>query len=194
MYFTAATMMDEKLTILTLFCMLIFTNNSFMKLTSLTLIGKYNHFLLDLVLPVKVNSLRNGFCILVEVTRTDKTFTCCFILSIRLYFFGDRMICVMLHLVNYSYIALSLGVKVRRKIMKFAGYEATSLLEQSNNKVYNSTVTKYYTGTELNRNMLVGFSNPRVTATFSKGVVIGVIKKEYKRVFQRFYSSKGVKR
>merc|ERR1712232_1387754 len=62
------------------------------------------------------------------------------------------------------------------------------------NKVYNSTITKYYTGTELNRNMLVGFSNPRVTATFSKGVVIGVIKKEYKRVFQRFYSSKGVKR
>ena len=104
------------------------------------------------------------------------------------------MICVMWHLVNYSYIALSLGVKVRRKIMKFAGYEATSLLEQSNNKVYNSTVNKYYTGTELNRNMLVGFSNPRVTATFSKGVVIGVIKKEYKRVFQRFYSSKGVKR
>ena len=100
----------------------------------------------------------------------------------------------MLHLVNYSYIALSLGVKVRRKIMKFAGYGATSLLEQSNNKVYNSTVTKYYTGTELNRNMLVGFLNPRVTATFSKGVVIGVIKKEYKRVFQRFYSSKGVKR
>ena len=100
----------------------------------------------------------------------------------------------MLHLVNYSYIALSLGVKVRRKIMKFAGYGATSLLEQSNNKVYNSTVTKYNTGTALNRNMLVGFSNSRVTATFSKGVVIRVIKKEYKRVFQRFYSSKGVKR
>jgi len=104
------------------------------------------------------------------------------------------MICVMWHLVNYSYTALSLGVKVRRKIMKFAGNGATSLLEQSNNKVYNSTVTKYNTGTALNRNMLVGFSNPRVTATFSKGVVIGVIKKEYKRVFQRFYSSKGVKR
>ena len=165
-----------------------------MKLTSLTLIGKYNHFLPDLVLPVKVNSLRNGFCILVEVTRTYKTFTCCFILSKRLYFFGDRMICVMWHLNNYSYIALSLGVKVRRKIMKFAGNGATSLLEQSNNKVYNSTVTKYYTGTELNRNMLVGFLNPRITATFSKGVVIRVIKKEHKRVFQRFYSSKGVKR
>ena len=165
-----------------------------MKLTSLTLIGKYKHFLLDLVLPVKVNSLRNGFCILVEVIRTYKTFTCCFILSKYLHFWGDRMICVMLHLVNYSYIALSLGVKVRRKIMKFAGYGATSLLEQSNNKVYNSTVTKYYTGTELNRNMLVGFSNPRVTATFSKGVVIKVVKKEYKKVFQRFCSSKGVKR
>jgi len=86
-YFTAATMMDEKLTILTLFCMLILPIIFFMKLTSLTLIGKYNHFLLDLVLPVKVNSLRNEFCILVEVTRTDKTFTCCFILSKRLYFF-----------------------------------------------------------------------------------------------------------
>lgn len=195
MYFTAATMVDEKLTILTLFCMLILPIIILMKLTSLTLIGKYNHFLLDLVSPVKVNSLRNRFCILVKVTRNYKTFTCCFILSKRLYFFfGDRMICVMLHLINYSYIALSLGVKVRRKIMKFAGNGATSLLEQSNNKVYNSTVTKYYTGTELNRNMLVGFLNPRVTAIFSKGVVIGVIKKEYKRVFQRFYSSKGVKR
>ena len=166
-----------------------------MKLTSLTLIGKYKHFLLDRVLPVKVNSLRSVFCILVEVTRTYKTFTCCFILLKHLYFlFGDRMICVMLHLVNYSYIALSLGVKVRRKIMKFAGNGATSLLEQSNNKVYNSTVTNYYTGTALDRNMLVGFSSPRVTATFSKSVVIGVIKKEYKRVFQRFYSSKRVKR
>lgn len=195
-YFTAATMMDEKLTILTLFCTLILPIIIFIKLTSLTLIGKYNYFLLDLVLPVKVNSLRNKFCILVEVTRTYKTFTCCFILSRYLYLFymGDRTICVMLHLVNYSYIALSLGVKVRRKIMKFAGNGATSLLEQSNNKVYNSTITKYYTGTELDRNMLVGFLNPRVTATFSKGVVIGVIKKEHKRVFQRFYSSKGVKR
>lgn len=42
--------------------------------------------------------------------------------------------------------------------------------------------------------MLVGFSNPRVTATFSKGVVIGVIKTKYGRVLQRFCSSKGVKR
>ena len=100
----------------------------------------------------------------------------------------------MLHLVNYSYIALSLGVKVRRKIMKSAGYGATSLLEQSNNKVYNGSVIKYKNGTAFNRNMLVGFLNLRVTATFSKGVVIGVIKKEYKRVFQRFYSSKRVKR
>jgi len=78
--------------------------------------------------------------------------------------------------------------------MKFAGNGAISLLEQSNSKVYNSTVTKYYTSTELDRNMSVGFSNPRVTATFSNGVVIGVTKKKYKRVFQRFYSSRGVKR
>jgi len=99
----------------------------------------------------------------------------------------------MWHLVNYSYIALSLGVKGKRKLMKLAGNGSTSLLEQSNNKVYNSTVTKYYTGTELDRNMLAGFSNLRVTATFSKGVVIGVIKKEHKRVFRRFYSSKEVK-
>ena len=102
------------------------------------------------------------------------------------------MICVMLHLVNYSFIAFSLEVNVRQKIIKFAGHGVTSLLEQSNNKVYKSTITN--TGTKLDRNMLVGFLNPRVTATFSKGVVIGVIKKEYKKVFQRFYSSKGVKR
>lgn len=87
-YFTAATMMDEKLTILTLFCMLILPIIIFMRLTSLTLIGKYNHFLLDLVFPVIVNSLKNEFCILVEVTRTYKTFTCCFILLKYLYFFG----------------------------------------------------------------------------------------------------------
>jgi len=99
----------------------------------------------------------------------------------------------MLHLVNYSFIALSLGVNVRRKIMKFAGNRATSLLEQSNSKVYNSTVTKYYTGTGLNKNMLVRFSNLRVTAIFSKGVEIGVIKRKSKRIFQRFYSSKRVK-
>jgi hypothetical protein len=87
-YFTAATMMDEKLTILTLFCMLILPIIILMKLTSLTLIGKYKYFLLDRVLPVKVNSLRNVFCILVEVTRTYKAFTCCFILLKHLYFFS----------------------------------------------------------------------------------------------------------
>jgi len=131
-------MMDEKLTIFTLFCTLSLPTIIFKKLTSLTVVGKYNYSLLDLVMPVKVNSLRNKFCILVEVTRTYKTFICCFILS-NIYicvFLRDRMICVMWHLVNYSYIALSLGVKVRRKIMKFAGNGATSLLEQSNNKVY----------------------------------------------------------
>ena len=162
---------------------------------SLTVIGKCNYSLLDQAMPVKVNSLKNKFCILVEVTRTYKILTCCFILSEDLFFFlRDRRICVMWYLVNYSYIALSLGVKVRRKIIKFAGDGATSLLEQSNNKVYNSTVTKRYASTSLDRNMLVGFPNPRVTATFSKGVVIGVIKTEYKRVLRRFCSSKGVKR
>lgn len=190
-------MMDEKLTIFTLFSTLSLPIIISKKLTSLTIVGKYNYSLLDQAMPVKVNSLRNKFCILVEVTRTYKTFTCCFILSniyICVFFLRDRMICVMLHLVNYSYIALSLGVKVRRKIMKFAGYGATSLLEQSNNKVYNSTVTKHYASTSLDRNMLVGFSNPRVTATFSKGVVIGVKKTKYGRVLQRFCSSRGVKR
>ena len=86
-YFTAATMMDEKLIILTLFCTLILPVIIFPKLTSLTLTGKYNHFLLNLALPVKVNSLKNEFCILVKVTRTYKTFTCCFILFKYLYFF-----------------------------------------------------------------------------------------------------------
>ena len=80
-------MMDEKLTILTLFCILILPITIFIKLTSLTFIGKYNHFLLDLVLSVRVNSLRNEFCILVEVIRTYKTFTCCFILLKCLYVF-----------------------------------------------------------------------------------------------------------
>ena len=101
------------------------------------------------------------------------------------------MICVMLHLINYSYIALSLGVKVRRKIMKFEGNGATSLLEQSNNKVYNSIVTKYFTGTELNRNMLVGFSDPRVTAILQSGnhAILQSLKKSYSiRIFPFLYN------
>lgn len=106
----------------------------------------------------------------------------------------------MLHLVNYSYIALSLGVKVRRKIMKFAGHGATSILGKPNNKVYSNTVIMRYAGVilsnkiKLNRDMSVGFIDPRAAATFNKGVVVGVIKRKYGRVLQRFYSSKRVKR
>jgi hypothetical protein len=118
-YFTAATMVDEKLTILTLFCTLnlpqVFVIYFAMKkLTSLALDGEYTCSLLDRALSVKVNSLGNKFYILVEVTRTYKAFTYCFIPSICSgYFVRDRIICVMWHLVNYSYIAFSLGVKVR---------------------------------------------------------------------------------
>ena len=106
----------------------------------------------------------------------------------------------MLHLVNYSYIALSLGVKVRREIMKFAGDGATSLFGKPNNKVYSNTVIMHYADVilsnkiELDRDMSVGFTNPRAAATFNKGVVAGVIKKEYGKVLQRSYSSKRVKR
>jgi hypothetical protein len=150
-------MVDEKLTILTLFYTLILPITVFKKLTSLTTIGKYNYFLLDLALLVRVNSLWNKFCILVEVTQTYKTFTYCFILSSYLYFYlRDRKICVMLNLVNYPYIALSLRVKVRWEVMKFAGHGVISLLEQSNNKVDNFTTTTYTTSTNLNRKMLVG--------------------------------------
>jgi len=150
------------------------------KLTSLEFIGKYNYYLLDQALPVKVNSFENKFYILVEVTQTYKTFICCFILSMCFDLLRGHMICVMLHLVNYSYIALNLGVKVRRKIMKFAGNGATSLFGQPNNKVHSNTLTMHYAGVKLGKDMLVGFQNPRATATFSKGVVVRVIKKEYK--------------
>lgn len=70
------------------------------------------------------------------------------------------MICVMWHLVNYPYIALSLGVKVRREIMKFAGDGASSLFGQPNDKVYSNTITMHYAGVKLNRDMLVGFQTP----------------------------------
>lgn len=78
-YFTAATMMDEKLTILTLFYTLnlpanLSINLNIKKLTSLALVGKYNYPLLDRTLFVMVNSLRDKFYILVEVTQTYKTF------------------------------------------------------------------------------------------------------------------------
>jgi hypothetical protein len=94
----------------------------------------------------------------------------------------------MWHLVNYSYIALCLGVKVRREIVKFAGNGVTSLFEKPNNKVYSNTVTMHYRSVilsnkiKLDRDMSVGFINPRATATFSKGVVVGVKKREYGRV------------
>lgn len=204
-YFTAATMMDERLIIFTLFCtihlsIILLIVFHIIRLTSLALVDKYNYFLPDLALPLKVNSLGNRFFILVEVTRTYKTFTWCFILLIP-FLFRDRMICVMLHLVNYPHIALSLGVKVRREVMKFAGDGATSLLGiKPNNKVYSNTVTMSHRNVilsnkiKLDRDILVGFYNPRVTATFNKGVVAGVIKREYRKVLQRFYSSKGVKR
>lgn len=42
--------------------------------------------------------------------------------------------------------------------------------------------------------MLVEFYSSRVTATFSKGVGVGVIKKKYERVLLRFYNSRGVNR
>jgi hypothetical protein len=54
------------------------------------------------------------------------------------------MICVMWHLVNYLYIALSLRVKVRRGVMKFAGDGATSLLGiKPKNKVYSNTISMW---------------------------------------------------
>ena len=68
-------MVNEKLTVPTLFCTLVLPTiiyliffSKFKKLTSLALVGKYNYFLLDLALPVKVNSLGNKFYILVEIT------------------------------------------------------------------------------------------------------------------------------
>lgn len=197
-YFTAATMMDEKLTIPTLFCTLhspiinLFSFFQLKKLTFLALIGKYKYSLLDRVLPVKVNSLGDKFYILVEVTRIYKALAYCFILFICLIFSRGRKICVMLHLVNYSHIALSLGVKVKREIIKIAGYGATSLFGQPNNKVHSNK----YIRIQLDKDMSVGFSfsNPRTIATFNKGVKVEVIKKKHKRVLQRSYSNcKGAK-
>lgn len=194
-------MMDEKLTIPTLFCTLSLPIIYFLffysiKLTFLALIGKYTYSLLDRVSLVKVNSLGNKFYFLVEFTRIYKTLAYCFILSIFLVFFRGRMICVMLHLVSYSYIALSLGVKVKREITKIAGYGATSRFGQPNNKVHSDTGTRPYVSTQLNKDMSVGFSfsNPRAIATFNKGVMVEVIKKKYKKVLQRTYSNcKGAK-
>jgi hypothetical protein len=60
--------------------------------------------------------------------------------------------------------------------MKFAGNGVTSLFGKPNNKVYSNTVTVHYAGVilfnkiKLDRDMSVGFINPRITATFSKGV------------------------
>lgn len=91
---------------------------------------------------------------------------CCFIPSIYFsHLLGDRTICVMWHLVNYPYIALSLGVKARRKIMKFARNGAASLFKiKLNNKVYSNTVTIHYTGVILSNKI-----------ELEKGYVSGVL-------------------
>lgn len=115
-----------KLPIFILFCMLFL---SVKKLMSLILIDKYMYFWFDMVLPLKTNFLGNKFCILVEVMRTYKTLTCCFILLKYEYYFlfRDRLICVKWNLVNYFHIALCLGAIVRWEIMKFARDEAAIL-------------------------------------------------------------------
>jgi hypothetical protein len=141
-------MMDEKLITLTLFCTLYLSTillmiSNIVKLMSLALVGKYNYFLPDQALPLRVNSLGNRFFILVEVTRTYK---CIYLMldSLNFFFLRDRMICVMWHLVNYPHIAFSLGVKVRQGVMKFAGDGATSLLGiKPNSKVYSNTISMW---------------------------------------------------
>jgi hypothetical protein len=91
---------------------------------------------------------------------------------------------------------------MKQKIMRFAGYGATSLFGiKSNNKVYSNVVSLYYAGvllfnkSKLDRDMSVGFSffNPRATAILNKNVVAGVMKKEYGKVLRRFCTSKKVK-
>jgi len=90
-------------------------------------------------------------------------------------------------------MALSLGVKERRELYKYAGNGVTSLIEQSNNKVNKSTITTHSAGTCLDRNILVVFFNPRVVATFSKGVMVRVVKKDFRKVLRRFYDNKAIK-
>ena len=112
-------MMNEKLAILTLFCMLnvpLTLSIDFVKkkLMFLAFAGKYSYSLFNRTLSMRVNSLENKFYILVEVIRIYKTFSYCFVLSICFsYLLKDRLICVMMYLVNSFYIALSLRVKVR---------------------------------------------------------------------------------
>lgn len=72
---------------------------------------------------------------------------------------------------------------MRRRVMKLAGHGATSLFDSKlNSKVYSSTSTMQNVSVflciknNLDRDMSVGFFfNPRVTATFSKDVVAGVM-------------------
>jgi hypothetical protein len=78
-YFTASTMMDEKLTFSTLFCTkylstILLMNFIVIRLMFLALSNKYNYFLPDLALLLTVNSLGNIFFILVEVKRTYTAF------------------------------------------------------------------------------------------------------------------------
>lgn len=202
-YFTAATMMPDTLIILTLFCTIslwtifLFIPKS-IRLTFLAVVDKYNYFLPNLVLPLKVNFPGDVFLILVEVTRTYKVFTWYFFL---LCFLRGRLICCMWHFVNYLHIALILGVNVKREIIGFAGNGVTSLIEiKSINEVYNRMATIHNRSLilsnkiQLNKYILVRFFNLRVSAIFIKGVETGVVKKEYLKVLQRSYSSKRVER
>ena len=80
--------------------------------------------------------------------------------------------------------------------MKFAENGATSLFKvKPNNKVYSSTSNIgviLLNKITLDKDMSVGSINSRATATFSKGVVVRVIKKDYNKVLRRFYTSKKV--
>lgn len=89
---------------------------------------------------------------------------------------------------------------MRRRIMKLAGHGATSLLDSKlNSKVYSNTITMQTVSVflciknNLDRDMSMGFFfNPRVTATFSKDVVAGVMKNFFFKVLCRFYTNTAV--
>lgn len=74
--FLKCLILDDELTILTLFCTFKLPK---IKLTFLEILGKYSYSKLDQVLSVRVHFLWNRLFILVEATRTFKTLTYCFI-------------------------------------------------------------------------------------------------------------------
>lgn len=186
-YFTAATMMNEKLMILISICMFF----SIILFTVWIIYGMYKYFPLVYIYSInQVNFLGNRFYNLEKFTRTFEVLVIYFnSLFLNIFQQKSRMICYMLHQINYTYIIFSLGIKVNREIVKIARHGVSSLLgiKTKYRNLRHLCIGHFVKGIFLiknlsDRNTLVRLIGLRANATFNRGVLVGVARKEFKFV------------